>query len=118
VAIKTNITLVVRGIAKEDAQSGAGGKFVGSGGREIGIALASEDAKMIIGGVNTEESKMGGGKRKCFGGKNIKKVCCHAEGSSPKGRGYTRMEEQGANDIVDGANNAFGFAVLGGGVRA
>jgi hypothetical protein len=73
---------------------------------------------MIIGGVNTEESKMGGGKRKCFGGKNIKKVCCHAEGSNPKGRGYTRMEEQGANDIVDGANNAFGFAVLGGGVRA
>jgi hypothetical protein len=54
VAIKTNITLVVRGIAKEYAQSGAGGKFVGSSGREIGIALASEDAKMIIGWVNTE----------------------------------------------------------------
>jgi hypothetical protein len=39
-------------------------------------------------------------------------VCCHSEGRDPKGRRNARMKEKGANDIVSGANNAFGFAVL------
>jgi hypothetical protein len=115
-AIEADIALVVRGIAKKDAQGGAGGKFVGSGGGEIGIARAPEDAEMVIGWLNTEEGKAGGGKRKCFGGNDIEKVCCHAKGSSPKGGWYTCMEEQGVNNIVNAANDAFGFTVLCGGV--
>jgi hypothetical protein len=93
-AIEADIALVVRGIAKKDAQGGAGGKFVGSGGGEIGIARAPEDAEMVIGWLNTEEGKVGGGKRKCFRGNDIEKVCCHAKGSSPKGGWYTRKSRE------------------------
>jgi hypothetical protein len=32
---------------------------VGSGGGEIGVALAPEDAEMFIGWLNTEEGKVG-----------------------------------------------------------
>jgi hypothetical protein len=39
---------------------------VGSGGGEIGIALATEDAEMFIGWLNTEEGKVGGWKKKVF----------------------------------------------------
>jgi hypothetical protein len=40
------------------------------------------------------------------------------KGGGPKTRGDGRLNEQGANDIIDGANNAFSFTVLGRGVRA
>lgn len=42
----------------------------------------------------------------------------HAEGGGPKGGRYARMKEKGANDIVSCPNNAFGFTILGRGVRA
>jgi hypothetical protein len=36
----------------------------------------------------------------------------------PKVRRDGCLNQQGANNIIDGANNAFSFTVLGGGVRA
>jgi hypothetical protein len=69
---------------------------------------------MLIKGMDTKKSKVGGGggEGEGFSGKNVEKVCCHSEGRDPKGRRNARMKEKGANDIVSGANNAFGFAVL------
>ena len=44
VAIIADITLVVKGVAKEDTQSGSRGEFMGCGGRKVRVALAAENA--------------------------------------------------------------------------
>jgi hypothetical protein len=71
---------------------------------------------MLIGGWCTKKSEVGGGEREGFSRENIEEVCCHTEGSNPKGGWYTCVKEQGANDIVNGTNDAFSFAVLSGSV--
>jgi hypothetical protein len=40
----------MRLVAKKSTLSGAGIKFVASGGREVGIAGATEHAKVFVGG--------------------------------------------------------------------
>ena len=44
VSIKADVSLVVKGVAKEDTQSGSRGEFMGCGGRKVRVALAAENA--------------------------------------------------------------------------
>jgi hypothetical protein len=46
--IKTSVSLVVSRITKEDAEGRARGKFVGSGGRQIGVTLTTKDTQIIV----------------------------------------------------------------------
>jgi hypothetical protein len=73
---------------------------------------------MLIGGLETEKSEARGRKGEGFGRKNVEEVCSHTKGSDPEGKWYTRVEEWGANHIISGMNNAFGFANLSGSVGA
>jgi len=59
---------------------------------------------------------MGGGEIECLGRENVKEQCGGGEGLNPIGWRDTSLEQEGANNIIDGTNNAFGFTVLGGGV--
>lgn len=47
--VETAIPLVIGGISKEDAKSGARRELVRHGGRKVRITFASEDVKVIIG---------------------------------------------------------------------
>jgi hypothetical protein len=49
---------------------------------------------------------------KCFGGKYGEKICFGAKSRGPKTGGKTRLNEEGANDIVNGTDNMFNLAIL------
>jgi hypothetical protein len=55
--VKTLIPLMVGGVAKEDTASGARGELMRSSGCEIGVASAPEDTKMVVRGIDAEESE-------------------------------------------------------------
>lgn len=46
--VKAAVTLMVRGVAEEDAHGGADCELVGSRGRQVGVAFEAEDAKVIV----------------------------------------------------------------------
>ena len=52
---------MIGGVAKEDTQGRARGEFVRSGGRQVRVAGASKHPKMVVGGMDTIESKVGCG---------------------------------------------------------
>uniref|UniRef100_A0A0A9ACX5 Uncharacterized protein n=1 Tax=Arundo donax TaxID=35708 RepID=A0A0A9ACX5_ARUDO len=68
---------------------------------------------MLIRGMRPEQGKVRCREIECFGWKDVKEICGGAEGRSPKGGRYARLEQQGANDIISGANDVFGSTVLG-----
>jgi hypothetical protein len=118
VTIKAEVTLVVEGIAKEGTQGGARGELMGGGSRKVGVALATKNAKMLIRGLSPEQGEVGGTETQRFGGENIQEIGSSAKSRSPEGGRNTSMKQEGANDIICGTNDAFSFAVLGGGVGA
>lgn len=73
---------------------------------------------MLIRWLGPKNGKMRRREIKCFGGKNIQKIGCSAKSRSPKRGGNASLEQEGANDIVCGADNAFSFTVLRRGVGA
>jgi hypothetical protein len=56
--IKASISLMVSRVAKEDAKGRTRCKFVGSGGREIGITLTTKNAEMIVGRRTTKQGRV------------------------------------------------------------
>jgi hypothetical protein len=59
--VKTVIPLVVRGVAKEEAASGAWRQLMRSSSGSVGIAGTAEHAEVAIGGVCAVQGKVGGG---------------------------------------------------------
>jgi hypothetical protein len=55
--IKAHVTLVIRRVADNSAKSGVRGKFVGSGGSEVGVAGASKNLKDVIGRKSAVEGR-------------------------------------------------------------
>jgi hypothetical protein len=91
---------------------------VGSGSRGVGIALATEHAEVGVGWWMPVEDIVGSGKLKCFRGVAIEEVGGSVESFHPVGRGKVGLEMEGANDVVDGAQNTLSFAILLRGVGA
>jgi hypothetical protein len=116
--VKAAITLVMRGVAEERTQGGARSKFVGGGGGEIRIAGTAKRAQIVIGGKSAMEGKVRSAHAKGFGGEAIDDEGGSGKSINPVGRGHGGLEKKSANDIVDGAKHAFGFAILLRGVRA
>jgi hypothetical protein len=63
---KTAIPLVARGVAKEEATSGAWRQLMRSGSGSVGIADTTEHAKVIVGGGRVVQGKVGGGVAHCL----------------------------------------------------
>ena len=51
-----------------------------------------------------------------LGGQDVQQVCGGGERCSPIARRNTTMEQKGANDVIDSANNPFSFTVLRGSI--
>jgi hypothetical protein len=58
------------------------------------------------------ESEERGAHVQGFGWEAIEKKCGCGKSIGPIGGGHGCLNEQGAGDIVDGANHALGFAIL------
>jgi hypothetical protein len=113
---KATIAFVFGWVAEEDTSGGAGSKFMGGSGGDVGITLAAEDAKMVIGRGTTIKRKVGGGVVEGAGRVEVEKVCGGVKCLNPIGRRKMGLKKQGANDVVDRAQNTFGTTILLGGV--
>ena len=85
---------------------------MGGGGCEVWVARATERAKLVVGGKSAVESKKGGAHVKGFSWEPIEEESGSSQGVNPVGGWHGGLKEEGANDIVRGADHAFGFSVL------
>jgi hypothetical protein len=91
--VKTPITLMVGRVTEEDTTRGARGKLMRSSGREIGVASAPKDTKMVVRGMDAEESEVRGGVGNRLGGETVEQVGGSGEGLSPVTSGKGSLEE-------------------------
>jgi len=116
--VKAPVPLVIRGVPKEDTQSGTGSQLVGSGGSGVRVTRTPEDTKVVIPRRGTEESVVWCGSRAGSGRKAVKEIGGGVQTLCPEASRKRRLEQKGAHGVVRGANHALGLAVLGGGIRA
>jgi hypothetical protein len=81
--VKTPIPLMVGGVAEEDTASGARGELMRSSGSEIGVASAPEDTKIVVRGMDAEESVVRSGVGNCLGEETVEEVGGSGEGLRP-----------------------------------
>ena len=72
---------------------------------------------VVIRGWRPVEHHVWGGEVECLGGKNVKEEGCGGKSLNQIGLGDTGLKQEGANNIIDGTNNAFNFTVLRRGIR-
>lgn len=65
--IKAAVTFMFRRVLKKDTKSRLGRQLMRDGGRDIRIAFASEDTKMVISRLDTEQGIEGSGECESFG---------------------------------------------------
>jgi hypothetical protein len=87
-----------------------------SGDRQVGVTFATKDSQMIIHQRCAEQGKVRHRELLGLGGQNVEKRCRRGECLNPVGGGHGRLKQKGANDNIDGVNNAFGFTILRRGV--
>jgi len=80
------IPLMIRRVPKKDATSRTRCELVRCGGREVGVASAPKDSKVIIGGRGAKESKVRCGSANRLGGKAIEQVCGGVQSLSAEAR--------------------------------
>jgi hypothetical protein len=110
--VKTPIPLMIGRVAEEDTTSGARGELMRSSRSEIGVASAPEDTKMVVGGMDAEESEVRGGVGNRLGGETVEEIGGSAEGLSPVRNGKGSLEKERAHYIVRRANHPLSSAVL------
>jgi hypothetical protein len=110
--VKTPISLMIGRVAEEDTASGARGELMRSSRSEIGIASAPEDTKMVVGGMDAEESEVRSGVGNRLGGETVEEVGGSAEGLNPVRSGKGSLEKERVHNIVRRANHTLSPAVL------
>ena len=84
--IITPIPLMVRIVFEEDATSRTRCELVRCGGRDVGIAGAPKDSKVIIGARGGKESKVRCRSANCLGRKTVEEVGGDVQGLYPEAR--------------------------------
>jgi hypothetical protein len=64
-----------------------------SSGCEIGVASAPKDTKMVVKGMDAEESEVRSGVGNCLGGETVEEVGGSGEGLSPVMSGKRGLEK-------------------------
>jgi hypothetical protein len=91
--VKTPISLMIGRVTEEDTTSGARGELMRSSGSEIGIASTPEDTKMVVRGMDAEESEVRGGVGNRLGGETVEEIGGSAEGLNPVRSGKGSLEK-------------------------
>jgi hypothetical protein len=99
-------------IAQEDAGNRAWSQFVGCSGSEIGVTKAAENLESNIGWMLVMEGKERGGVELFVGRSDVEQIRGCPEGLSPVNRRHGGLEEQSAQNVIDGAQGSFCFAIL------
>jgi hypothetical protein len=103
---------MLRRIPQKNTPSRAGSKLMRRGGGEFRIASTSKNPKLLICGRCVVQASKGTRGADSFGGKAIEKISGCMKSIYPIARRHGRLEQQGADHIVGGAEHAFGFTVL------
>ena len=91
---------------------------MGGCGRQVGIKFATKDSKVTIRRGCPKEGMVRRGESESLGWQNVNQDNRCGKSLDPIGGRHGGLKQQGANNIINRANNAFSFTVLGRGVRA
>jgi hypothetical protein len=110
--VQTPIPLVVRGVAEEEAASGARRKLVRGGSGSVRVAGTSEHAQVVIGRGCAVQGEVRCRVAHRLRGKTIEEMRGGMKGLCPVGGRERRLKEKAADHVGGGANHALGPAVL------
>ena len=116
--VKAAVSFMMSRVSQKNTHGGLGRKFVAGCSRQVGVAFATEDAKMIIGGRSPKKGMVRGGGSNRLGGQNVDEVGGCLQGFDPEGGWKGCLKQKAANNIVDGTDDALSLTVLGRGVGA
>lgn len=110
--IVATVAFSIRRISKKDAREGSRCKFVGGGGGDVGVAKATEYAKVIVGRWMAIEEMVGSEVTTGTAWAHVEKTRGGGESFGPEARRHGGVEEQSAYAVIEGAEHALGAAVL------
>jgi hypothetical protein len=110
--IKTPVTFVISGVSKENTSGGPRCQFVSGSGGEIRIADTTEHAQMLIGGGDSMEGEVWAGRVDRLSGETVQQICGGVKPFYSVMSQNKNRKKQGAQHIVDGAEDALGFTIL------
>jgi hypothetical protein len=111
--LKVAARLVVRGVAKEEAASGAWRQLMRGSSGSVGIAGTAKYAEVGIGRGGVVHGEIGSGVAHCLRGEAVEEVGGCVKGLGPVASSKRRLKEKAADHVGDGANHAFSPTVLG-----
>jgi hypothetical protein len=110
--IKTPATFVVSRVSEENTFGGPRCQFVGSFGEEIGLGGRTEHAQVLIGGVDTMEGEVWASHANHLGGEVVQQICGGVEPFYQVASLNRSLKKQGAQHIINGAEDPLGFTIL------
>jgi hypothetical protein len=109
--IKTPVTFVVSGVSEKNTSGGLRCQFVSGISREIRIAGTTKHAQVLIGGGNSMEGEVWTGRANRLGGEAVHQICGGVKPFYPVVSRNRSLKKQGAQHIIDGAEDALDFTI-------
>jgi hypothetical protein len=103
---------MVSGVSEENTSVGPRCQFVGGFGGEIRIADTTEHAQVLIGWGDSMEDEVWAGRADRLGGEAAQQICDGVEPFYLVASWNRSMKKQGAQHIINGAEDALDFTVL------
>jgi hypothetical protein len=110
--IKIPVTFVISGVSEENTSGGPRCQFVGGFGGEIRIEGTTEYVQVLIGGENSMDGEVWAGHVDHLGGEVVQQICGGVEPFYPVASRNKSLKKEGAQYVIDGAEDALGFIVL------
>jgi hypothetical protein len=114
--VQAPIPLVVRGVAEEEAASGARRKLVRGGSGSVRVAGIAEHAQVVVGRGCVVQGEVRCRVAHRLRGKTVEEMRGDMKGLGPVGGRERRLKEKAADHVGGGANHALGSAILSRGV--
>ena len=109
---------MVRGVAEEEAASGARRKLVRGGSGNVRVAGTAEHAQVVVGRGCAVQGKVRSRVAHCLRGKTVEEMRGGMKGLCPVGGRERRLKEKAVDHVGGGANHTLSPAVLCRGVGA
>jgi hypothetical protein len=103
---------VVSEVSEENTSGVTRCQFVSNFDGEIRIVGTTEYAQVLIGGGDSMEGKVWTGRADRLGGEAVQQICGGVEPFYPVASRNRSLKKQGAQHIIDGAEDVLNFTVL------
>jgi hypothetical protein len=114
--VQTPIPLVVRGVAEEEATSGARRKLLRGGSRSVRVADTAEHAQVVVGRGCVVHGEVRCRVAHRLEGKTVEEMRGSMKGLCLVGGRERRLKEKAADHVGGGVNHVLGPAILSRGV--